>query len=201
MPATMELIKVALMLASFVVQRFKHSLCVRRPHEYSPQIQPIIMTPGHGSYPSGHATQAFTIARLLLALQATAAANVPIPLLEQQLMAQAARIAINRTVAGVHFPVDSLVGQVLGMTLSNYFIARCGPEVPLAPPPALPLVGDWTFDGTDATIGDFNGGEFYDATNQAFVAQTFATTGNPISVNGSDLLHWLWTAAVAEWSK
>ena len=43
----------------------------------------------------------------------------------EQLMRQAARVAINRTVAGVHFPVDSTAGRVLGVTLAEYFIARC----------------------------------------------------------------------------
>ena len=74
------------------------------------------------------------------------------------------------------------------------FIARCRPEVPPPPPPApapAPVsVADWTFNGTDATIDDFNGDEFYDATNQQLVPQTFATTGNPISVNGSNSLTW-----------
>jgi hypothetical protein len=42
-----------------------------------------------------------------------------------QLMRLAARIAINRTVAGVHFPIDSAAGAMLGMTLGHYFVSRC----------------------------------------------------------------------------
>ena len=45
-------------------------------------------------------------------------------------MNQAARIAINRTVAGVHFPVDSMAGQLLGLTVAEYFIKRSKDDSP-----------------------------------------------------------------------
>ena len=38
----------------------KHALACRRPIEYSPQVQPMILTPSHGSLPSGHSTKSFT---------------------------------------------------------------------------------------------------------------------------------------------
>ena len=202
---TLELLRVALRLASFAAQRFKHALCVRRPHEYSPQVQPMIQTPGHGSFPSGHSTQAFAVARLLIDLIPQPVAAAPPNPLVQQLMAQAARIAINRTVAGVHFPIDSLVGQVLGLATAEYLIARCKPEVDPTPslsaPPALSIVDAWSFNGDDNTIGDFSGGEFYDVTTASDVAgQTFATkTAGAVKVNGSNLLNWLWRNAALEW--
>ena len=37
----------------------------------------------------------------------------------------AARIAENRTVAGVHFPVDSLAGAVMGIAIGELVIAHC----------------------------------------------------------------------------
>ena len=119
---TLELLDAALRLAGFAEQRFKHALACRRPHEYSPQIQPMIAVPGHSTLPSGHSTEAHTIAYLLWRLRRGGNKRV----LADQLLRQAARIAVNRTVAGLHFPVDSAAGQVLGLTLGKYFTGRCG---------------------------------------------------------------------------
>jgi hypothetical protein len=56
----------------------------------------------------------------------------------EQLFRQAARIAINRHVAGVHFPVDSVAGTVLGLALGNYAVSRCDGVTP---------THEWGFDG------------------------------------------------------
>jgi len=118
---TLEVLLTALRLTILVEMRIKHALACPRPLEYSSQIQPMILTPGHGSLPSGHSTQAYLIAEVYWALLPPARKN---PLLREQLMRQAARVAINRTVAGVHFPVDSAAGRVLGTTLAEHFISR-----------------------------------------------------------------------------
>jgi hypothetical protein len=104
-----------------VEMRFKHALGCRRPVEYSPQIQPIITTPLHGTYPMGHAVQAYLCAGLLQWLGGWDD-NHPRTV---QLQRLAARISINRVIAGVHFPVDASAGQAMAQTLLGYFLARC----------------------------------------------------------------------------
>lgn len=72
-----------------------------------------------------------------------------------QLMAHAARIAINRTVADVHFPVDSAAGAVLGLALGKYFVSRCKEGEKYQ---------TWTFDGGDyPPERDFHSGDLLDS--------------------------------------
>ena len=133
---TLELLTAFLNSTVLVEQRIKHALAVRRPVEYSPQIQPIIPAPGHGSFPSGHSTEAFMAAFVILALMQGGKAyphGDAGRTVFEQLMRHAERIAINRTVAGVHFPVDSAAGMVLGLTLSEYWIARCSKKMTFNP--------------------------------------------------------------------
>jgi membrane-associated phospholipid phosphatase len=121
---TIEFLEAALRFANWVEMRFKHALACRRPVDLSPQIQPMILTPGHSTLPSGHATEAFMVAYLLWRLLRAAQ---PAKALRwgEQLMRQANRIAVNRTIAGVHFPIDSAAGQFLGLTLAEYIYQRC----------------------------------------------------------------------------
>ncbi len=124
-PRTLEVLQAVVWLSVAVEMRFKQVLGVSRPQEFSPQVQPIITTPGHGSFPMGHATQASAVAetlRLMLRLDSQ-------DLLARQLQRQAHRIAFNRIVAGVHFPVDLAAGMVLGQSLARYAHA-CAQRLP-----------------------------------------------------------------------
>jgi len=135
-PWTLELLDAGIRLAVMVEMRIKHALNVPRPVVLSPRIQPIIQTPAHGSLPSGHATEAAIVATLLSHLAAARdAGKRPVPEAEfltlskrltecqHQRYRVAARIAANRTVAGVHYPVDSAAGAILGVTLGEYVAA------------------------------------------------------------------------------
>ena len=103
---TLQLIELAYNVAAPIIQRIKVAFSITRPDEFSPQIQAMIATPGHGAWPSGHATEGFLIAVLLQKLldaaappQGTQPGNGEA--CREQLQRLAARIAVNRTVAGV----------------------------------------------------------------------------------------------------
>jgi len=191
-PWTMELLAVAFRLAHFVEQRMKHTLACRRPSDLSPQIQPIIQVPGHASFPSGHATEAFIAAIVLYELlRSCGRADTSTGM---QLMRLASRIAINRTVAGVHFPVDSVAGAVCGLTLGKYLVARAtGGQTYQA----------WHFDGMQFPADrDFHWKQQYDlrANTQTAVENFVAgPTAQSDSRLASPILNLLWERAKSEW--
>jgi hypothetical protein len=175
-------------MAGHVEMRFKHALACRRPVELSPQIQPMILTPGHGSLPSGHSCESFVAAYVLWQLIAPKSAECC-----AQLMRQAARIAINRQIAGVHFPVDSAAGQLLGLTLGEYFVARCSKHEyrhrRFKGPAYAPANMDHDFDWRELIRpdGTLPGAPF------------FADVDKPFQPKKSAILEWLWERAAKEW--
>ncbi len=126
-PAVMEMLETALAITTPIVMRIKLLLGCPRPTLFSDRIQPMIAVPAHPTLPSGHATQAFTLATVLSLLQHPQSQVVA----DSQLYRLACRIAINRTVAGVHFPADSACGAMLGIQLGRHLMARAragGPD-------------------------------------------------------------------------
>jgi hypothetical protein len=117
---TLELVQATLAVAYAVGQRFKLALAVPRPTEFSGQIQPMIEVPQHGAFPAGHALEAHVTARVLSELCRAS---------DQQrilLRALADRVAENRIVAGVHYPVDCCFGRLIGDCLASYLLSGCG---------------------------------------------------------------------------
>ena len=70
---------------------------------------PPLECPGHGSYPSGHATQAHLFALCAIKILPDAQKQS----LGVVLKALAARIARNREIAGLHYQSDSMAGEWL----------------------------------------------------------------------------------------
>ena len=122
---TFELINIMLQFCVYVEMRFKHALACYRPVEYNAQVQPMLTTPGHGTFPMGHATQAYAVAHVLKSLLKLNPTKPSHRMVIEQLERQAARIATNRVIAGVHFPVDSMAGRMLGVALAEYLVGRC----------------------------------------------------------------------------
>ena len=123
-----------------------------RPIDYAPEVQPMIQTPDHSSFPSGHSLEAFAIAAVMHRLQtrqdpAEGIAGKRGPSLPFRL---AHRIATNRTVAGVHFPVDSRIGAHVGCLIGDlvWSLARGEDFVPGNP--------DMGADDADFLLSEFD---------------------------------------------
>jgi hypothetical protein len=130
------------LVATMVTMHFKGKRNRPRPSHVFPGLLPPIEVPGHASYPSGHATQAFLFARcakeMLKPAQpegqqpAQPEGQQPAPPKGQQekqpemwesmgvvLDALAHRIARNREIAGLHYPSDTAAGRHLAGEIYN----------------------------------------------------------------------------------
>ena len=184
---TLLVLDIALALAFQTYMRLKHIFAVPRPMELSPQIQPMIPTPGHGALPSGHATEAFVIAHVLEALMnADDSDGGNGTKCREQLQRLAARISINRTVAGLHYPVDSAAGQVLGNALGAFLVARSTGG----------KLQHHSFDGRSFTGADGAPKDFrlHDNTGST------DANGGELTMPKAPLLEWLWEEAKKEWA-
>jgi acid phosphatase (class A) len=99
-----------------------------RPFQRSPQVRPCVRKPESGSYPSGHALFARTVADLLTTVAPTA---------RKALIARANDYAEQRVVGGVHYPTDIASGLAAGTLVANALLADPGIKADLmrlAPP-------------------------------------------------------------------
>jgi hypothetical protein len=130
-PWTFRLARTAIVVGEFVAMYWKRQFNRARPSQLSPALMPPIPVPGHASYPSGHATQAYLLSLLMkeamdgminampaevdvvdqtLARDPSSLLTTPSATL---LVRLAERVARNREVLGVHYPSDSDCGMRL----------------------------------------------------------------------------------------
>jgi acid phosphatase (class A) len=85
-----------------------------RPFRAHPEVHPVYQADGL-SYPSGHATAAYTLAVLLGEI---------FPDRKDALLQRAAEIAENRVIGGVHYPSDIAAGKQLGYATARAILAN-----------------------------------------------------------------------------
>ena len=155
-------------IAFQVATQMKDHFRMPRPDMMVGDLAPVIRTPAHSSFPSGHATEAFAAAAILGAFFPTNA-----PLLRQM----ATRIAVNRGFAGVHFPVDHHAGAMMGDLIANEVLRR------LYGAAAVATVAPIAFEainvpaaGRGASIEDYANNHSIGAANPSLPAPTVGPT-------------------------
>ena len=154
----LELLQAVQEAAMVNVAQVKHIVDVARPVHLFPGAAPVVQTPQHSTIPSGHAAEGFTVAYVLSRLLGRTDAETVEG--ANNIFRMAARIATNRTVAGVHFPMDSMAGACLGLTLGRIFWRRLAGDPDLDGAPAC---GGFNIDAQDFGAQDFNLSEFLSA--------------------------------------
>ncbi|EBA10919.1 phosphoesterase, PA-phosphatase related protein [Roseobacter sp. CCS2] len=189
---TLEWLEAVVRLCGYVEFPLKFTHNIPRPADYSSRVYPVVETPKHGTWPSGHATEAFAIATVLsgLVFEITNPGNAPFRVKDaiagsttvaNLLFRIATRIADNRTIGGLHFPTDSYAGAFCGIGIGEALVnhmrkARCTTVIDYAP--------------VEATSQDFSLAHL-----QAAIP---ATTENLNQADPDDLLLAMWKAVIAE---
>jgi membrane-associated phospholipid phosphatase len=127
-PWTFRLARTAIVVGEFVAMYYKRQFKRPRPSQLSPALMPPIAVPGHASWPSGHATQAYLLSLMLTGdlpgghpVMPSEVSNLLTPPItappgtvsDSLLNRLAERVARNREVLGVHYRSDSDAGRVL----------------------------------------------------------------------------------------
>ena len=109
-------------LLAFLIERpvyfiLKNGLKRNRPEAALKNFRSIIKPSDQFSFPSGHTSAAFMMATLL---------SFYFPALIIPFYIWATLVACSRVVLGVHFPTDTLVGSILGMSTAIFCLGYIG---------------------------------------------------------------------------
>lgn len=196
---TMELITLTQVLAAHTVMQVKHHLACRRPDKIGAKVMPMIPTPAHGSFPSAHATEAFAVAEVLKGL-IYSVDHYPDRRKRRRLINKLAeRIAVNRTVAGLHFPIDTWAGAILGRAVGQLVLAKCGVEAAIdayeyrAEGESDFFIHDFANDDDDEDDDDK-----YDKAKRREAGAPGVTQTGSFNICSSGIFAWLWEKARKE---
>lgn len=180
--ATLETLALVQGLCIPLEMQIKHSTWMPRPAEIDPRVLPVIQTPDHSSYPAGHAVEPFAVATVLDRLMFPAESD---GLKAWRLPYRIAhRIALNRVIAGVHFPIDIIAGAVVGIAIGEAFLHLVGDKASL---------GERTFRGIDNLLNDASRLVLLKAVEAAYVASVPDQTLPAGAVKDH------WAKTLAEW--
>ncbi|WP_248313406.1 phosphatase PAP2 family protein [Bosea sp. F3-2] len=196
---TFELIAATQVLTSHVAMVAKHHLACRRPDRLGTTVMPMISTPGHATFPSAHAAEAFAVATVIEGLLKAVAPMKHYPSSERLarlVFKQAERIAVNRTVAGMHFPIDSWAGAALGEAVGQIVLALCGAKsVKVTPRTYVAQNIDFS---VSAFRPDLWPGVPADHADPKITGLSRDVDGRGVPVRRSSLFDWLWRKSLDE---
>lgn len=102
----------------FPILYFKHKFSRTRPYQLDTNLLTVIDGPPHPSYPSGHATQGYLVASILVDLFPEGDPR------KEQVMKLGQGIGIRREIAGVHYPSDTAAGIALAKQLKPLLLEK-----------------------------------------------------------------------------
>jgi len=123
-PNTYRVLHIASLIGSYAVLYYKGLRNRPRPSQLCPALLPPIPMPGHASWPSGHATQAWLkalcIEHVLQGVLPGTLITDDLGAVSSNLRTLAIRVARNREIAGLHCPTDSAAGRRLADTIAPF---------------------------------------------------------------------------------
>ncbi len=103
-PVAEDLITKAVQDCGYFIIKYKKKFLRVRPNVLAPDLETVIVNPGHPAYPSGHGGQSHIVGLILSLLDEKH---------KDIYMAHAWAIGTRREIAGVHYPSDAVAGRKL----------------------------------------------------------------------------------------